>query len=697
MRTTPLFFLLASILACGISAQQGKPTKAKTPPWQTLGLDQSIQWTMDPEIFIDARRSKRKITGKVDRESILNEAIDRAKKQDKLVLWYVYRIIEKSSKGRQMYRAPVLDMYMQQVLFNDPDVASITNSRFVPVRMVCDEVLSKRFGLRPLAFVEPAVVFINGKGEVVHFVERFRTFNAHWFADLQRRVLTKAGAGKSLPGATDPVRAIPEGRWESALAQVDTLSTSNGVDGALLRAQLLRRLRRPDAALQALKGSTRAPKSQVALERGRILTLQGQAKLAIAALKPADKIAEAGYLTALNQLALGDEDRSHATFTEVAAKHPSTLFGRRAKANTERGDDDRPLGAAFTCFESSTYMPEAAYTGLRRDTTWAGKPASAKALSKRALDLLLGNQRADGGFKDSRYAYWPTPKITPNVWIAITALSATALLHNRDAAPQRIDAAIAKAEAYMFKPGLLNRGQNEDVYADAYRLIYLATKKQIASGDAKMHRELVTRMNDVLKEASERQSQPGFFAHEYNNAFCTASMLWGVKLAEKAGATVPPEMISRGIMALVSARYETGSYSYSGAAKNKKRPTGLKDASGRMPACEGVLLANGHGSMKQLRFALDNFWKHIDRLEGVRRNDFHSDGELGGFFFFHAVYHTSEVIKLLPEAEQKSHHAKLLKLVQRIPEMDGSFLDSHEIGRSYGTAMALLILANLQE
>jgi hypothetical protein len=28
------------------------------------------------------------------------------------------------------------------------------------------------------------------------------------------------------------------------------------------------------------------------------------------------------------------------------------------------------------------------------------------------------------------------------------------------------------------------------------------------------------------------------------------------------------------------------------------------------------------------------------------------------------------------------------------PEIDGTFLDSEELGRSYGTAMALLILAN---
>jgi hypothetical protein len=84
----------------------------------------------------------------------------------------------------------------------------------------------------------------------------------------------------------------------------------------------------------------------------------------------------------------------------------------------------------------------------------------------------------------------------------------------------------------------------------------------------------------------------------------------------------------------------------------------------------------------------------MDRLEQVRRNDFHSDGELGGFFFFHSVFHASEVLQLLPAEERGPHRQKFLELLQRIPEMDGSFLDSHEFGRSYGTAAALLTLHN---
>jgi hypothetical protein len=34
----------------------------------------------------------------------------------------------------------------------------------------------------------------------------------------------------------------------------------------------------------------------------------------------------------------------------------------------------------------------------------------------------------------------------------------------------------------------------------------------------------------------------------------------------------------------------------------------------------------------------------------------------------------------------------MLERVLRYPELDGSFVDSHEQGKSYGTAMALLVL-----
>ncbi|HEU4420623.1 MAG TPA: hypothetical protein VFT55_16915, partial [Planctomycetota bacterium] len=132
---------------------------------------------------------------------------------------------------------------------------------------------------------------------------------------------------------------------------------------------------------------------------------------------------------------------------------------------------------------------------------------------------------------------------------------------------------------------------------------------------------------------------------------------------------------------------------YGGSARDGQTAQ-LKDSAGRMPVCEGGLLQLGRSDLDKVRFALQNFWDHMKNLEGVRRNDFHSDGELGGFFFWHSVFHASEVVRILPAEEQAPHWQRFLELLQQIPEVDGSFLDSHELGRSYGTAMALLTLHN---
>ena len=128
-------------------------------------------------------------------------------------------------------------------------------------------------------------------------------------------------------------------------------------------------------------------------------------------------------------------------------------------------------------------------------------------------------------------------------------------------------------------------------------------------------------MNEIVQAAALRQKPSGFWAHEYENAFVTGAMLQEALEARAAGATVPTEMIDRAATALLSARFQNGAYVYGGAA-GEGRATDLKDAAGRMPVCEGTLLVVGRSDLDRLRFALDNFWQHVDRLEGVRRNDF---------------------------------------------------------------------------
>lgn len=692
--------LFAAAMLAGVLAAQ-KPTE---PLAATLDLADQIPWLTDGTDFYEHANAPQP-KEKPDRMALIDDACKRAKAEGKLVLWYIHRIQERTLGGRQMYRAPVLDIYMQQVLFADPDVAELCSHAFVPVRAMMDQPLSDRFGLKPLAFVEPAVVFLDGDGNVVHFVERFRTFRAQWFAELCTKVLEQGKVAP--PDSKDPEELRKHGFWRIALA---LLSQEGQRDAAtwLATARLQRLLRMPEQALDsvgkalsAAGGETsRKPEAGDALvERGLLLTMTGKAKEAQPALEKAlrsncPRAAEAGYLLALNQLHGGDSDGAMQAFASVQKRFPDSVCGKKARANTLLGPDERPFGAAFTGFESVSYLPESAYQGLPKDTEWHGEAMAPKVMAEEALRFLLAQQRDDGGFTDSRYAYWPNPQITPNVWVAITAIACTALEDYRTMFPalqKDIDKALQKGEAYMFAPEHMAHGKNEECYAETYRLLYLAHRAEGKQGSSK--KALIERMNAIVKEAAAIQRPTGFWAHEYDNAFCTGAVLWGLLAAKQSGASVPTEVTDKGAAALLSARYETGSFVYGGSAKGS-RPTGLKDAVGRMPVCEGALLALGRSDLDKVRFSMTNFWQYLENLEGIRRNDFHSDGELGGFFFFHAVYHASEVVKLLPENERAEHYAHFVTLLQQIPEMDGSFLDSHELGRSYGTAMALLTLHN---
>lgn len=700
--------VLAALATSSLAAQD-----AAAHPASTLGLLATIPWTSDGAEFYDHFRVGRI---DVDRLALIDAACAKARKERKLVLWYVHRIQEQQLAGRQMYRAPVLDVYMQQVVFADRDVAALSTECFVPVRCVLDEPLAQRFGLRPLQFVEPAVVFLDGDGKVLHHVERIRTFHAQWFADLLVRVLDRF----QVPRQAEEPRAMRDrGLWRQALAK---LAAAPDKDAAawLQLAELQRLLRQPAQALdslakaEALAGgespaddgprrrrpdrTARALLGDVLTERGLLLSqlgerLEAQRMLEQAWRSGGSRAAEAGYWYALNALQLGDEIGAMRRYALVAERHPDSVFGRRARANVLLGPDDRPIGAAFTGFEHLRYLPESAYQGLPHDTTWQGERLAPRPLAEQALRFLLDQQRDDGGFTDARYAYWPSSEITPNVWVAITALCLTALHEYRGVFPAlepRIDSALRRGEAFAFDPKRLNRSANEDCYSDAYRLLYLARRS--AGADEAERRAIVLRMNQIVEAAAARQKPSGFWAHEYENAFATGAVVQELLAARSAGATVPAEVTDKAAAALLSARHQSGSYAYSGAAGN--RGAGLKDSAGRMPVCEAALLVLGRSDLDKVRFALDNFWQHMQNLEGVRRNDFHSDGELGGFFFFHSVFHASEVVELLPEGEQQPHRARFLALLQQIPELDGSFLDSHELGRSYGTAMALLTLRN---
>jgi hypothetical protein len=587
--------------------------------YQKLGS--SIEWISDKYAFADGESIGRGAQQQpVDRDALFKKAQDQAAKTHRLILWHVIRV-----PGRHMNRAYILDRYMQATLFSDPDVVEMINSNFVPLRMVLDHHLD----IQKFEFIEPGFVFMTADGKVVHRVDRIRTFSSAWMLHLLRSVLAHFGNDK-LPE--------PKNAHQRRLArQVDP--NAQGLE----RAYLL--LHQRD-----LKGAEEA----LAKESGT----------------------EAEYLRSVVEFYTAREKQAIERWKKLAKE--DNLWGWKAAANLVTEQDTLPMGPLVHSFEDFSWAPEAAYVDLPKDTRWPREAKDLKDGALRAVHFLLRNQRSDGGFKDSRYVYCDSPKILPNVFTAVTALAACALFEWRPLDPERIDPAIAKAEAYIFDESHINRGQNEEMYAQAYRLMYLCKKSPKA----------VDKMNPIVKRLGALQDSEGLWAHEYPNAFCTAAVLQVLCQAKACGAEGTDNLIKRATAALKASRLKNGRQPYD----VEHNAAGAKDSMARSAVCEGALLMAGQSTAENVEAALKEYWDNLNRLQAIRVCDFHADGELGGFFYWHGVYHTSEAAMRLGSAGE--HHQKFRDQVLSIAEIDGSFIDSHELGKCYGTSMALLVLRN---
>lgn len=663
--------LLALLLMSPLAAHPPSPCPGPPDPLTGFGglqdpdyaalakkCGSEIPWNVDPYEARDEVPRGAPPEPAYDRRAALDEARKKAADEKKLVLVYVYRV-----KGRHMYRAPILEKYMDSVVWSDPDVVALVKSRFVPLRLYADEAVTAALGVRGPKIgehptpetVEPAILVLDPEAKVLLLLNRLRTFNADWV------------------------------RWH--LARTAGVETGNG-EGPYEKAVALRLARKGDQALESLKG---LDTPEASAERGLILLRQAKLKDAREALRGAAggrRAAEAEYHLAIIDWLTGQDTRAVERWKTLAGSHSDTCWGWKAAMNLATWKDERPEGPVPHNFEDVFWAPEAAYEKTDRTRLSRGA-ADADDVAKRAVEWLLVHQHASGGWTDTRYAYWDSPKITPNVRVAVTALACAALVEWRDVDPKRIDEALAKGEKYAFDEANMARGQNEECYAEGYKLLYLA-RKRASSRDSGRRAAAQKAMEDVVKSIELVQKKDGLWSHEYNNPFTTAAVLNCLVAGRKEGAPVPDGLLKKGAEGLAKQRGKDGGYTY-GAGR---APSGHKDSMARMAVCELALYACGIGSLEAIDAGLEAWWTHYQRFENIRVCDFHTDGELAGFFFFHGFFHSTEAAMVVKG--RKDQQKKFLDELVKLPEMDGSFIDDHELGKSYATSMALLALKNCQ-
>ena len=196
----------------------------------------------------------------------------------------------------------------------------------------------------------------------------------------------------------------------------------------------------------------------------------------------------------------------------------------------------------------------------------------------------------------------------------------------------------------------------------------------------------------VVKELIEKhQNKGGLWRHEYYNVFVTSSVLMSLYVAHKAGAKVDADSVAKAVKALKSIRSERGTWPYH--PRPGSMPEAWKGGIGRAVNAEAAMFAWGEGSQAALERALRKYlyWNFVQ--ERVRKHSYHSDGYgTGGFFYWFNAHVFGQAMRLA-KGEAAVEAAKgIREQILATREIDGTFVDSFQLGKTYATAMALLTL-----
>lgn len=321
-------------------------------------------------------------------------------------------------------------------------------------------------------------------------------------------------------------------------------------------------------------------------------------------------------------------------------------------------------------------------------------------LWQRSAEFLMAAQRANGGWEDSTYDFGGTDGL-PNVYVAVSSIVTIALLERAEQLESpnpALERALGNGLSYITDEAKLNRADtDEQFWAHVYRARALTRWIELRPADLdRVEPALQRSVNDLVKS----QGKGGAWAHEYSNPFVTSDALIALAAAKGVG-TFPDagkESVERGIDSLILCRTEEGAYSYGQPRRGKARAQ-IQGSVGRTPRGELALTLWSPEKSIGLERAVTLSFDNEQYLLPARKYDDHTSSyAYGGFFFFYDMLARTEAIAAMPKSDVRDRaverqHAQLMGL----PEFDGVFMDSHEIGRSYGTGMALWCLAALSK
>ncbi|MEZ6037774.1 MAG: hypothetical protein R3F29_09860 [Planctomycetota bacterium] len=568
----------------------------------------------------------------------VDAALLEAKQKGKPVFWYVPEV-----KGSPMDRKPEIDRYLMGGPFSWPSTIALLNEHFVPVKEVAEGARAKALGLVRGEFLEPGYVLLDGDGKALLTVDQITTFHAQWFEAPLRRAVQQPRAG-----------------WPGGV----------GLDEAWQQ-----------------------------LQRGEYQAV-GEG-LRLVSFHSAEAETEAAWIESVVAFRSGHRTLAMQRWQSIVEQRPESPWAWKAALELEGH------GPFVHGFEVYGELPAKVLTDDPVDGTRAPDGTYTEAeLWQRSVDYLCGMADDDGVYRDSIYDFGGTDGL-PNVYAAVSCLVGEALLVAEaraaagsfaldDASRARVGEVLLQIRAHAERADWLAlEDKDEILWARAYALRFLLAFGARRGADG--------REGDDAQAAALRggvgalialQPETGVWFHEYGNPFAIATALQALHGARAAGIDVPQDNIDKGLRALAFNRTDEGAFSYSQTREGRQPRAPVEGAAGRMPLCELGLFLFGASDQAKLLAACEAGQRYHGELAAVRKYDDHASKlGYGGFFFWFDMLGRAEAIARLDDAEARHRlAAQQRELVLQLPEFDGCFVDSHELGRCYGTAMALLCL-----
>jgi hypothetical protein len=569
----------------------------------------------------------------IDWKADYQTALAASKQTGKPIFWYV-----PSVEGTFMDRKPEIDRYMLSGPFSWPAIIQLVNEQFTPLKMVPQAGEATKYKIEVYKFVEPGFVIISPTEELILTANRLTTLNPKWLFD---KIAATVDSGLTWNQLADPQGQLGLTNW---LERVDRSP-----------------LEVAETELDELISSDAA---ELRLVAGMVLHRQGR------------------------------QAEAKTVWQQVSQDFPDHPMGWKAACE---GQGIGPFGRGFEVFAD---VEEAEANDLDADSKGVTSAANPNTFSdseiwQSSVRYLLSMQDRSGGFFDSDYDFGGTDSL-PNVYVAVTSLVGLAFLEAMDQDPcaddrDRLIDAVNRAVVYVSNDAHLNWDDRDEIlWGEAYRVRLIAAAKSRGLESA-----TAVGLQNAVDRLQLLQLPSGTWFHEYANAFVTATALIALADAERAGATVDRAKVDLGLERLASQRMANGAYPYATRRPGRGDAGTEKDiaaSGGRISVCELARFAWGRIAEQDLAHAVTvSLDQHPNLAVALKYDNHTSTYAYGGFFFWYDMQARSEAIKMLADGPLRDQLADRQRtLVLALPEIDGCFVDSHELGRCYGTAMGLL-------